>query len=141
MAGMSDYLETAVLNEVFRNTNLTPPATYVALYTADPTDAAGAGEVSGNGYARVQVNRDGATTPFWTAPASNGSGGMKVENNDQIDFPTASGGAWGTITHFAIFDASSSGNMLFSGALTASKVIGDGDKLVFPANTLVINLD
>jgi hypothetical protein len=53
---------------------------------------------------------------------------------------SASGGSWGTITHFAIFDALTSGNMLFYGALTASKVVGDGDTLEFAATDLDITL-
>ncbi|MGB2469903.1 MAG: phage tail fiber protein, partial [Flavobacteriales bacterium] len=43
--------------------------------------------------------------------------------------PTQATGAWGTITHFGIFDASSSGNLLYHGALTASKTIATGDVL------------
>lgn len=141
MAGMSDYLETAILNEVFRNTNYAVPTnTYVSLHTADPTDAGlTAAEVSGNNYSRALVNKDGSTAPFWTAPATSG-GGQKVDNNSTVSFPVASG-SWGTITHIGIWDASSAGNMLFSGALTASKVVGANDQLTFPATTLVVTLD
>lgn len=142
MAGMSDYLEDAVLKEIFRNTNLTPPTTYLALFTADPTDAGTlTSEVTGGAYARVLVNRDGATAPFWAAPVTNGAGGFKVENQSVIDFPTATA-SWGTITHMAVIDsASGAGNMLWSGALTASKIIDNTDKMSFPANSIVINLD
>jgi len=52
MAGKSDYLENKVLDHVLRNTSYTPPATvYLGLFTANPTDAGGGTEVSGNAYA------------------------------------------------------------------------------------------
>src|SRR4051794_1352933 len=38
-----------------------------------------------------------------------------------------------TISHFSVWDASSAGNPLFTGALTASKVVANGDSLTFTA--------
>lgn len=141
MAGMSDYLEQAILNEVFRNTNYAVPTNvYVGLHTADPTDAGStAAEISGNAYARQLVNKDGSTAPFWTAPAVSGSS-YKVDNNSTVSFPVATG-SWGTITHLSVWDASTAGNMLFSGALTASKTIGTNDQLTFPASSIVVSID
>lgn len=138
---MTTYLETALLNEIFRNTNYAPPATtYVALFTADPTDAGSTtNEITGNAYARARVYLDGATAPYWTAPSSS-AGVTSVQNNATVSFPVATG-AWGTITYMAIFDAASAGNCLFVGPLTASKVVGTNDQLTFPAGSLVINLD
>jgi hypothetical protein len=47
-------------------------------------------------------------------------------NANAITFaaPTAN---WGTVTHFGIYDATSAGNLLVWGALTASRVISNGD--------------
>lgn len=143
MAGMSDYLEQALLNELFRNANFAVPTTYIALLTADPTDAGTmTGEVSaaGSAYARLLVNKDGVTSPYWAAPADNGAGGYKVVNTQDLNFAVATAN-WGTITHIAIMDAVTGGNMLFSGALGASKLIQTNDKLTIPATTLVVNLD
>ena len=58
MAGLSDYLAQAALN--FASGNQPPPAIgsrFLALFTTAPTSDAGTGgtEVSGTGYARVQV--------------------------------------------------------------------------------------
>jgi hypothetical protein len=128
MSAATDYLEAALLNHVLRNVAYTSPTTvYVGLFTAAPGETGGGTEVSGNGYARQAVT--------FGAP----SGGT-CENSAQVTFPAASGGNWGTITHFALFDASTAGNMLIYGALTASKVINDGDVFTFPVGNLDISL-
>jgi len=56
-----------------------------------------------------------------------------------ITFPTASG-SWGTITHFALFDALTTGNMLMSGALTASQAITTNQIARFAIGALDITL-
>lgn len=130
MPGMTDYLENALCNHVFRNTAMTSPTTvYVALHTADPTDAGTTGEVSttSTGYARTAVT--------FGAP-SNGV----ITNSGAVTFPTATG-SWGTITHFSIKDASTSGNTLVYGALTASKTVASGDSIQFATGQLSITLD
>lgn len=139
MSALSDYLENALLQELFNNTNLAPPATYVALHTADPTDAGTGTEVSGGSYARVLVNPAGGSAPKWNAAAVDAPG-YKVSNADDITFPTATV-SWGTITHFGIRDASSGGNLLMHGALTVSKAIGIGDTFKFAAGDLALRLE
>jgi hypothetical protein len=120
MAAMSDYLEDALVNAVFRNTSYTSPATvYAALFTSDPTDANVGLEVTGGGYARQSVAFD--------AP-SNGA----IDNTSDITFPTASA-SWGVVTHMGIFNAATSGNLLVHGQLTAPKTVGSGDIFKFLA--------
>jgi len=46
-----------------------------------------------------------------------------------------------TVTHVALWDASTSGNMLMSGALSASKIINVGDTFQMSSSTLAIALD
>lgn len=134
MGSFSDYLENKLLDHVFGNTAYTAAATlYAALSTADPTDSGGGiAEPVGNAYARVAITNNTTNWP-------NASAGSKA-NGTAVTFPTASG-SWGTITHFAIFDASSSGNMIGYGTLTASKVIGNGDTASFAISALTITLD
>ena len=118
MTAMSNYLENALINATLRNTSYTSPSTvYVALFTSDPTDAGSGTECSGSGYARQSAT--------FSAP--------------DVSFPQATG-AWGTITHFGIFDASSSGNLLYHGALTASKTIASGDLLKITSTNLTVTL-
>lgn len=126
----TDYCENKVLDHINGKSSFTMPTAYVALFTAAPSDAGGGTEVSGGSYARVATS--GAT---WSA-ASGGS----AANAAAISFPTASA-SWGTVTHYALFDASSSGNMLRWAALTASKTIGSGDTASFAIGALQMTED
>jgi len=120
MAALSDYAEKLVLDWLMTNGSATrPTAWYVALYTAAPSDSGGGTEVSGSGYSRQSVTFDAAT-----------SGTGTTSNTGAVTF-TAAGGDWGAITHVGIHDASTSGNLLWHGALTTSKTIADGDTLEF----------
>lgn len=127
MSAFSNYLENKILLHVLAATAYTSPTTvYLGLHTADPTDAGTGTEVSGGSYARQSF-------------ASTVSGNA-ASNTSAIEFPTATG-SWGTVTHVGVWDASSSGNLLFHGALTNSKSISSGDVLRIPAGDLDITLD
>jgi hypothetical protein len=113
MGSFSDYTENKVLDHVVGKTSFTMPTAYIGLSTADPTDdASGLAEPSGNGYARVTTSGSD-----WDAA----SGGATA-NATVLTFPEATG-SWGTVTHFALFDAATSGNMLAHGTLDASRAI------------------
>ena len=137
MSQASDYLEDKLLDHVLRNTAFTSPtAVYVGLFlegdsAGDNTDLLEEGtltnEISGNGYARK------------AATFSAASGGS-ITTSGNITFDPASGGNWGTITHIAILDAASSGNVLFYGALTTSKTSEDGDSFQITAGNLTVTL-
>jgi len=133
MSAMSDYLENALINHIFRNTDFTRPANiYVALFTAAPNDAGGGTEVSGGSYAR-QAIVTGASSG-WDAA----SGGATA-NTAVLNFPTATAN-WGTVTHIGLFDASTSGNLLFHGALSASQTINSGNFFRFNAGEIDVAL-
>lgn len=137
MAAMSDYLEVELRKHIFRTGSFTKPtALYICLCTSAPTDASTGStivEPSGNGYSRQNLAPLDAN---WTGASS--TNGL-TDNASAISF-TASGGSWGTISHVAVCDASSAGNMLFHGALTASKTIGDGDTFTFAIGALDFTL-
>lgn len=127
MAAFSNYLENALINGTLRATTYTAPTTvYVGLFTSDPTDAGSGTEVSGNAYARQSAT--------FAAP----SNGAAITNAD-IQFPQATGN-WGTVTHFAIFDALTTGNMMYHGALTTSKTIETGDVFKIATGSLTVTL-
>ena len=131
MSSFSDYAENLTLKYLFTTDAVTrPTAWYVGLFTAAPSDAGGGTEVSGSAYVRTAT---GAMTVSGTSPTN-------CTNSAAIEFPAASGGNWGTITHVAIFDASTGGNMLGWAALTNSRTINDGDILRVPAGDLDITL-
>jgi len=129
MAALSDHAEALLLDWLMTNGTATrPTAWYVGLFTAAPSDAGGGTEVSTGGYARQSVTFDAASSP-----------GGTTSNSGAVTF-TASGGSYGTVTHIGIFDASTSGNLLWHGALTASKTVGDGDTLEFSAGNIDLTL-
>jgi hypothetical protein len=131
MGSFSNYWENKILDHIFGKGNYTPPTIYVGLSTADPLDnGSGLAEPLGNGYARTQTSASD-----WNAASSG------VTNNaNEIIFSEATG-SWGTITHFALFDAATSGNMLCYGALSQSRAIVSGDKARFAAGDLNVSLD
>ena len=132
MAALSDYLENELLDHVIGNAAYTAPSTvYIALHTADPTDAGTGTEVSGNNYSRASVTNN--ATQF---PAA--SGGTK-SNANAITFAAPSG-SWGTVTHVGVWDAASAGNLLWHGALTTSKAITSGDTAEIAAGDLDFTL-
>jgi hypothetical protein len=127
MAALSNYLENALINATLRNTAYTSPTTiYVALFLTDPTDAGSGTEVSGTPYVRKSMAFD--------AP----SNGASV-NSAAVEFDQATAN-WGTIPFFALFDASTGGNMLYHGALTASKTIENGDVFKFASASVTVTL-
>jgi hypothetical protein len=129
MAALSDHAEALLLDWLMTNGSATrPTAWYVALYTAAPSDSGGGTEVSGNGYAREAVTFAAATSP-----------GGTTSNSGAVSF-TASGGNWGSITHIGIHDAVSGGNLLWHGAMTASKTVNDGDTLEFSIGNIDLTI-
>jgi len=131
MSSFSDYTENLVLTWLFTTSSATrPTAWYVGLFTGAPSDSGGGTEVSGNGYARVAT---GTMSVSGTTPTT-------ATNGSAIEFAAASGGNWGTISHAAIFDASSGGNLIAWGALTTSRTINDGDVFRIPAGSLDVTL-
>ena len=134
MGSLSDYAEKKVLDHLVGKTALTMPTAYIALSTADPLDAgSGIAEPVANGYTRKAT-----VAADWNAAAGASPG--TTTNANALSFPQASG-SWGTITHFAIFDALSGGNMLFQGQLTVSKAVASGDTLSFAAGQISLTMD
>lgn len=136
MAAFSNYLENELLDHILRNESYTAPSSvWIALFTADNGLEAGTitGEVSGGSYARVEVG--GASGRTFSAGAAG-----TTDNDQDITFATATAD-WGTVTHMAVMDASTAGNVLFHGSLTVSKTVNNGDTFKFNAGDLDITLD
>ena len=124
----SNFLETEILDHVFAGSAYTAPSTkYLALFTAVADGEAGSvTEVSGGGYARQ-------TVAFTTS-------GNTTSNNAAVEYPTATAN-YGTVTHVAVFDASTSGNMMAYAALSSNKIIETGDVFRVPSGDLDITLN
>ena len=114
MAALSNYAENEMLDHMLGTGSFTAPSNvFLSLWTSDPTDAGSGNELSGSSYVRKDINFGASSSGVAT------SSGV-------VTFPTATG-SWGSVTHIGIHDAVSSGNLLFHGALTASKTIASGD--------------
>ncbi|MEO0678991.1 MAG: hypothetical protein AAF192_01090 [Pseudomonadota bacterium] len=146
MGSLTNYAAQATLNALFGKTSAfgalgSRPTLYVAASTTAPAEnGTGVSEPSGAGYARV------ATAPSdWTAASL--ADPSSLANSADIAFNAATG-AWGTLSHFAIFDAASGGNLIASGALLdpstdapRTRIIESGDALFFAIGGLTFTLD
>jgi hypothetical protein len=120
MNTMTDYMKKKALSASLGiATETFPTDVYIAAYTTATTDAGGGTEVAGGGYKRQLIK--------FSTPTLSGES-AKTSNVTDIEFPTATAG-WGTITHIALLDAETGGNMLYHGAVTNPKTIEAGDRL------------
>lgn len=126
-------VRNGLLDLVFGGQSYSRPSTvYAALFTAAPSANGGGTEVSVGSYVRVTVANNGTNFP-------GASGGAK-SNGTQVSFPTATAN-WGTVTHTALFDSLSGGNILLFGALTNGRVINTGNTFRFSASAFAPSLD
>lgn len=145
MAALSDYLENKLIDQLYRGQAYTFPATlYFALLTAAPSDVGGGTEVTGGSYARVAVTASLAnfagTQGAGTTAASSGTTGI-TSNNSVITFPAPTAN-WGVVTHMAIYDASTAGNLMVWNPLATSKTVNNADAAPsFAAAAFTHNID
>jgi hypothetical protein len=135
----TNYLERRILHFLFKNNSLSfsspGDSIYVGLATAVSAAETGSlTEATFGSYARQQV-----PAAKWDTIGADSTDTQTAKNNDSIEFP-ASTGTDNTITHVFIADASSSGNILFVGALDVNKTIATGDIFRINANNLTIEL-
>lgn len=121
--GTSDYLGNKLLNSVLNATAFSPPATvYLALFTVIPTKAGTGGtEVSGGSYARVAITCN--TTNFPAAVAQL----IKLATAQTFPAATADWAPVATpVVGWGLFDASTSGNLLYMSPLVQTWFAFDG---------------
>jgi hypothetical protein len=134
--GFSDYAAVNLLDFMFRNQAFASPATYIALCTAEVTDADTGSTITepGNGYARAVVNPNGGASPAWALAAA----GL-VDNLAVVNFNTPTG-AWGTLTAMAIVDAATLGNLLFYDTGIGEVAPASGDVVRIPVGGCDVSL-
>lgn len=133
MSAMSNYLETNLSNLTLRGTAFASPGqVYLALFTTDPGEAGSGTEAAYSGYSRVSCGATPASA--FSAPDSNGMS----QNQNVVTFPAVGGASTVTVTHWALFDAITTGNMLLYGALTTPKTLDPSDVPSFPVNSLKV---
>lgn len=126
MAGTSNYFGNAILNWI-RGVSMpaAPSAIYVALYNGDPD--------SGGTEVTTQVLASGRPTGTFSASTA-----KSISNTAVIDFGNSAGAV--TITHMAILDAKTSGNIIQSKQLSAQRQVAQGDPVKYPIGNLTFNI-
>lgn len=127
---LTTYLSSGLLGHALRGVTFTAPATvWVALFPGDPGESGTSStEFTGAGYARQPV--------WFTNPTTN-----SCANTAEIIFPQATSAYSNPITHIGLMTAESAGSMMWAGALSASKSIGNTDQFRIAAGSLVCTLD
>jgi hypothetical protein len=112
MGSLTETARNELLDHIY-NAAYTPVSTiYLALYIGDP---AGAGsEATGNGYARESIAFASASS-------------RRSTQTGIVSFPQASGAWGGTITHYALYSAITSGVMLATGLFSDSFAVVAGN--------------
>ena len=135
MGSKSDNLEALCLQWALNAGAVSPTrpvAQYLALFLTDPTDTGAAGtEVSLFGYARqaITFGAISGTTPTQTA------------NTSAHTFTNTGGGNWGGIAFWAVFDAVTVGNCLYTGSATVTRTINASEVLTVAAGAIVVTED
>lgn len=118
---ISNYAELAFLNSL-RNTSFAVAATYIKLHTADPGE---------DGTASAAANTTRQAVSF--SAASGGSMGSSATVT-WTSVPSTE-----TYSHWSLWDASTAGNCLWTGALSSSASVTAGD--TFQITSLTLSLD
>jgi len=106
-----------------------PTTWFMALFTGDPL-------VDGSGPEVDPVAED---TSYARQPVTFGIPVSKAISNDAgVDFATVTLISSYTITHFAIYDAVTAGNLLFSGKLVVSRTVLNADIIQFAVGDIAI---
>ena len=133
---MSNTTENDVLKMMLEGTDPSWRAgatVWVALHTADPGEAGSAvtSEATYTSYARVAVTK----ATGWT------DGGSTFSNAALVQFPQCTGGS-NAITHFSVVTTTSgAGQILVSGALSATLNVATGIQPQFAIGDLDVTAD
>ncbi len=122
----TSYTDNKLIDHLLGSATFTKPSSlYVALFVGEPGNGGTEVSTSGSAYARLAA----------TFTISGGN----ATNTSALEWSTATS-SWGTIDWVAIYDASTSGNMLVTAQLSSSKTIASGDVLRIPASNLSVTL-
>ena len=140
MSKFSDYTEANIIATTLRGVAFpVPTGIYVALFTADPTDAnVTSNEVATSAfpaYVRKDAAVGAAIATGWVAP-TNGV----TSNAKPITFPGNNGSGSVVVTHLGIYDAATNGNLLYHSPLVSSKTLLPSDVLSFGTGAIVLTI-
>lgn len=131
MTAITNYLEEAVLKALRGGGNGTtftaPAAVYVKLHTGDPGEDA-------------TSNASSVTTRSAVTFAAPSNPGGTMASNADVSWTNWAGTNGEVVSHISLWDASTAGNPLYYGALTASKTVNTGDTLTIASGSLTLTL-
>ena len=132
MAGFSDVYEVKILDVLFGKATLTSPACWLTIATAAISDAdtgSTLSEPTSGTFARARISALGM-----------GSAASGVISNSAVISFVAAASAWGSITHFAICDASVAGNVMAFCSVQTAKSVASDDTVYFDVGALKVYL-
>lgn len=123
---ISNYLESQLINAVWNNAvgDLPVAQPHLKLHTGDP------GEDGTN-------NAAGETTRKSVSVGADAAGTVTSD----ADMTWTNVASTETYSHVSAWDASSGGNCLWTGALTASKAVTAGDTFTIPSGSFAASID
>jgi hypothetical protein len=135
MSAFSEYLEDKLLRHTLLGEAYAPPAQlYIGLFITATGDLEGVGtEVAGNGYQRIRVT--------FAVPRADVDGSTYCPNDTDLRSPLPSTAPWGSVSHFALYDAAVGGNRLYHGPLLQPRIIEANDLFFVAAGDLKVKLD
>lgn len=120
--GISSYAATAFFNALGNNTSFAVTQVYMQLHIGDP---------GANGTSNTATETDRTAVSFGSASAG------AISNDAQVQWTSISGSQ--DATHYSLWDASTSGNFLGSGTITANAYTA-GDTLTFASGDIDLSL-
>jgi len=120
---ISNYAENKLL-ETIKNTSFAVTTAYCKLHIGDPGE-------DGTNNAAGETTRKAIS---WAAA----SGGSMASN---ADLAWVSVSTTETLSHVSLWDASTAGNCLWVGAMTATHAVTAGDNFTIPSGSLTLALD
>lgn len=121
---LSNYAELKVLDAICNNASFAVAQVYVKLHTGDPGEDG-------------TSNAAGTTTRIAASFAAAASGACSSD----ADTLWTNVGTAETISHVSLWDASTAGNCLGSGALAATKTVAIGDDFKIASGNLTVTVD
>jgi len=135
MSSISNYGRGYITKTLFGR-SLNPNGTYfIAALKSSPNSASTGStlnEPTAVSYARVAYAN---TSANWSA-----SGSGSITNTNKIKFNVATQD-WGLITHYALCDSFSGGNLFIFGTLTTKLFIANGDNLIIDSYGITISVN
>ena len=118
----SDWFWNNAILAQYRSVDFTAPTTlYVAAHSTESSTTAAGTELTGSGYARVQVTFDRVSD-------------ILVRNLSTYSFPLATS-EWPTVASLSIWDSDTGGNYYAYGNFAEAISVPVNDAIIFPAET------